>query len=294
MISTDWTPTANHLLISIPSRYEAPNGPRSPEGLGITLIAGEDAMNELIAQIKTGGELQIETESEQSIRTLVRVGQVLQVPPMLTDQMVLCAAGEGYRTFADITPVVEVGDQVYLDHSCLIDENEILPGIYRVPYAAVICVITFENNTMQPWLKPVGGYVLLSRVWAADVCDYEIDDVMRKVRFGKGGYLIDQVDVPPLDNEGEVKWVHEPLQGALDEMHPGQRVVIANGQALIETICGVEYLVVRHDYCLAVREAVFSDEVIDASIAKTVEAIRQNQFTKEFQQLPLTHPSYNA
>lgn len=324
MISTDWTPTANHLLISVPSRYEAPNGPRSPEGLGITLIAGEDAMNELIAQIKTGGQLQIETESEQSIRNLVRVGQVLQVPPMLTDQMVLCAAGEGYRTFADITPVVEVGDTVYLDHSCLIDENEMLPGIYRVPYSAVICVIDpafvgLSGMHHSEFLIPVGGYVLLSRVWAADVCDYEIDGEMRKVRFGKGGYLIDQVDVLPLDNEGVVKWVHEPLKGALDELHPGQRVVIAKGQALVETICGESYLVVRHDYCLAVREQEvkewmeFDLNAIEASgelpaayiktyhatgndplQAVTKRALSQNPFTKEFQRLPLYLSNYDA
>lgn len=244
------TPTNNFLLVAIPERYKK----REP-GNRIHLLSGDDAIEATVRQIKLGQQIQLETETDTSISNLVRVGQVLAIPPQLTDQMVLCAAGEGYRTFADITPVVEVGDQVYLDHSCLIDENEILPGIYRVPYAAVICIIT--QFIPGPYfgkvdLIPVGGYVLLSRVWAPEVVDYEIDGAMRKVRFGKGGYLIDQVDVPPLPNEGVVAWVDAPLKGALNELHPGQRVVLKEGHALIENICGEELLCIRHDYCEAV------------------------------------------
>lgn len=351
-------PLNNHCLVAVPERYLAPQGPRSPEGLAISLLSGEDAMHELEAQIKRGGKLQIETDTDRSIRNLVRVGQVLQIPPALNDQMYLCAAGEQYRTYADITPVVEVGDTVYLDFSCLTDENEILPGIYRVPYAAVICVIRqevpesgcieFELNGKKRYtmvsdlqlarhhfkhdvpafpkkLVPVGGYVLLSRVWAADVQEYEIDGRMRKVRFGKDGYLVEQVDVPPLDNEGEVAFVDAPLKGALNELHPGQRVLITKGQALVETICGTEYLVVRHDYCMAVLEpnfaavsadfteedaakyfaAPFSPEAIARATdgkfhvlthptCLAIAKLNQNPFTKEFQRLPLDHPSYLA
>jgi co-chaperonin GroES (HSP10) len=275
MVGNSLTPTANHLLVSIPERFRK----REP-GKQIIQIAGEDAMNELIAQIKSGGQIQIETETDTSISNLVRVGQVLAIPTQLTDQMVLCAAGNNkVRTFADITPVVEVGDTVYLDYSCLIDENEILPGIYRVSYAAVICVIEHQFNAPGPlddvcaFLNPVGGYVLLSRVWSSDVTDYELDGAMRKVRWNAAGTLIAEYDVPPLPNEGVVAWVDAPLKGALNELHPGQRVVIAEGHAMIEAIAGESYLCVRHDYILA---------------------IRQNPFTKEFQRLPLPSHVHNA
>jgi co-chaperonin GroES (HSP10) len=264
-------PLANHVLVALPHRYAAPKGPRSPDGLGITLIEGADAMRELEAQIKRGGELQIETATDKSISNLVRVGQVLAIPPCLTEDMVLCAAGNNkVRTYADITPVVEVGDTVYLDWSCLTDEREILPGIYNVPYAAIICTIyTFKQwdkalDDGKPFmpisvLRPVGGYVLLSRVWADDVTDYELDDRMQKVRWNEAGTLIAEYDVPPLPNEGQVAWVDAPLKGALNELHPGQRVVISAGHALIENIAGSEYLVIRHDYVLAVEQPAIPD-----------------------------------
>ena len=331
-MSDTLAPLANYCLVSVPERFHAPQGPRSPNGLAISLLSGDDAMHELEAQIKRGGQLQIETDTDRSIRNLVRVGQVLQIPPSLNDQMYLCAAGEQYRTYADITPVVEVGDTVYLDFSCLTDENEIMHGIYRVPYAAVICTI-WDSPAMSwdspelgtgSWearklLFPVGGYVLLSRVWADDVCDYEIDGRMRKVRFGKDGYLVEQVDVPPLDNEGVVAFVDAPLKGALNELHPGQRVLITKGQALTEVICGTEYLVIRHDYCMAVLEpqvkewtefdldTILAAGELPSAYIKTYQAtgndplqaatkgeLNQNPFTKEFQRLPLDNPSNNA
>ena len=266
----------NQVLVAIPQRYK-----QVAEGTGkIHLIAGEDNMRELIAQIQRGGAVRIETETDKSVGNLVRTGQVLSVGP-LNDQMVLCAANnnKGYNTFADIMPVVEVGDTVRLDHSCLIDENEILPGIYRVPHSAIICVIeqnTFvvEDGQLREWLLPVGGYVLLSRVWAADVEDVEIEGRMRKVRYVKGRpnmvdvtscadaskqyqpeRMIEQIDVPPLPNEGVVAWVDAPLRGALNELHPGQRVLVAPGQALVESIVGTSYLCVRHGYVLAVKES---------------------------------------
>lgn len=320
---TAWQPLANHLLIAIPERYEAPKGPRSPDGLAITLLAGEDSYRELEHQLRTGGQLQFETEALESERNKVCVGQVLQLPTRLDDQMVLHAAGTGARTFADITPVVKVGDTVYLDRSCLIDENEILPGIYRVSYAAVICVITpslisFEDG--KSWLIPIGGYVLLSRVWDADVVEETVEG--RVVKCRKVGALITEFNVAPLPNIGIVMWVAHPLRGCADDLRTGQRVVITPGHALIETIAGSEYMCVRHDYILAVGVSTplenlvgpeymrvvheyalrgmdtpvpalpssqnqFSDEVIDASVAKTVEAIRHNPFTKEFQRIPL-------
>lgn len=298
------TPLSNHLLISIPERFNAPKGPRSPDGLALTVLSGEDAMHELEAQIKRGGQLQIETETDRSIRNLVRVGQVLQIPPTLTDQMYLCAAGDGYRTYADITPVVEVGDTVYLDYSCLTDENEIMPGIYRVPYAAVICTIwdnSFDAKLDFPttWLMPVGGYVLLSRVWAADVVDEPGEFGLVKCRKNAAG-LITETSVPPLNNEGEVAFVDAPLKGALNELHPGQRVVFTAGQALTETICGESYLCVRHDYVMAIREhesvGLLRDYLRTATPEElqgdwdtigSVQPERQNPFTKEFQRLPL-------
>ena len=182
-----------------------------------------------------------------------------------------------------------------------------------MPYAAVICVIDpwFETIEQQARdrpnynLIPVGGYVLLSRVWSSDVCEYEIDDRMRKVRFGKDGYLVEQVDVPPLPNEGQVAFVDAPLKGALNELHPGQRVLITKGQALVETICGESYLCIRHDYCMAVLELnVIEFELegkkMTCDMNKARESERgqaflgQNTFTKEFQRLPLDNPSNNT
>lgn len=299
------TVTANHILVAIPERYHAPKGPRNPtNGLGLTLISGEDAMAELEAQIKTGGVLQIETETDTSINNLVRTGQVLAIPPQLTTEMVLCAAGEKVRTYADITPVVEMGHAVFLDWSALTDEAEILPGIYRVPYAAVICVIEIDEMVEWPWLTPVGGYVLLSRVWADDVHDYEVDGAMQKVRFTPNGKLIAQYNVPPLPNEGVVAWVDAPLKGALNELHPGQRAIISPGHALIETIAGTEYLCVRHDYCLAVKEPQFPD-ILDSLLLET-ELHREygtpenlRKFTnlaagQTIGVLASRHPAYNA
>ena len=106
--------------------------------------------------------------------------------------------------------------------------------------------------------------------------------------------LITETSVPPLPNEGVVAFVDAPLKGALNELHPGQRVLITEGQALTESICGTDYLCIRHDYCQAVYVPVFSDEVIDASIVGVIESIKQNTFTKEFQRLPLDKPSNNT
>ena len=186
------------------------------------------------------------------------MGQVLQLPTRLDDQMVLHAVGDRARTFADIAPVVAVGDTVYLDRSCLIDENEILPGIYRVSYAAVICTIFKFGILLQGQhedhhlLTPVGGYVLLNRVWADDVVYETVEG--RVVKCRKVGALITQYNVPPLPNEGVVEWVDAPLRGCADDLRPGQRVIITPGHALVEEICGTEYLCVRHDYILAVKE----------------------------------------
>lgn len=249
--------TANYIICSLPQRFKQAQA-GTPK---IHLIAGEDNMRELQAQIKAGGQIQIETETDTSVSNMNREALVLSIPPQLTDQMVLCAASnnKGYRSFADITPVVEVGDTVYLDHSYLTDENEILPGIYRLPYSSVICVIYdyFPNDHTDfhwPVLNPVGGYVLLSRVWASDVVDYELDDQMQKVRWNEAGTIISEYNVPPLPNEGTVRWIDCPLKGALNELHPGQRVLLAPGHALVEHITGEDYLVIRHDYCVAVKQ----------------------------------------
>jgi co-chaperonin GroES (HSP10) len=264
MTADNWKPLANYLLVAVPERLEKPKGPRSPEGLGITLISGEDNMRELQAAIRAGGEIRIETASDTSDANKVRVGQVLQVPPRLDSSMVLCAGGpKGYRTLADVTPEVEVGDTVHLDPSCLIDENEIMPGVYRVPYSAVICVITpvrnsFINNVpIDNFLTPIGGYALLSRVWADDVTD-ETDAEGGLVKCRKKDGLVVETAVPPLADEGVVAWVGTPLRGTLPEIQPGQRVVIKPGLALVERIAGAEYLCVRQDYVLAVREPDFA------------------------------------
>ena len=294
--SPAWQPLANHIFVAIPERHHAPKGPRSPEGLAITLLSGEDSLKDLEYQLRTGGALQFETEALETERNKVCVGQVLQLPTRLDDQMVLHAVGDRARTFADIAPVVAVGDTVYLDRSCLIDENEILPGVYRVSYAAVICVISnheitettsdpqgdaffqefwehlyigtkptlppiSKDNPHQPpktvrtetaTLTPVAGYVLLNRVWADDVVYETVEG--RAVKCRKVGALITQYNVPPLPNEGVVEWVDAPLRGCGDDLRPGQRVIITPGHALVEDICGTEYLCVRHDYILAVKE----------------------------------------
>lgn len=265
--------TNDHLLVALPERYQRAQA----VGTGkIHLLSGTDDMHALMAQIKSGrGELRLETETNKSDNNLNRTAQVLAIPPQLTDQMVLCPASnaKGYHSYADIEPVVEVGDTVYLDKTCLIDENEIMPGIYRVPYSAVICVVVEWKHfditalpvdgteaairagavpyTTTTSLIPVGSYVLLKRVWADDICDYEVDGRMQKVRWNQAETLIAQYDCPPIPDQGIVAWVDCPLKGALNELHPGQRVLLAPGQALVETIAGTSYLCVRHDYILA-------------------------------------------
>lgn len=261
MQTTDWQPTANHILVAIPERYHAPKGPRSPDGLAITLLAGEDSMQELEAQLRSGGIMQMEVESATSIQNLVRTGMVLALPPRLDDQMVLCMAGDQVRTYADIVQVVEVGDTVYLDWTCLTDENELFPGIYRVPYGAVICIICTSpdfDGIVESFLCPVGGYVLLSRVWAEDVVDEVIEG--RSVKCRKRGDFVVQANVAPLANEGVVRWSDSPLGGAAKEVLPGQRVVISAAHALTETICGTDYLCIRHDHILAIKEPAYIDE----------------------------------
>lgn len=288
MSAPTWHPTPNYLFVSIPQRFEAPKGPRSPEGLALTLLHGDDAMAELDAVLRQGGNnVHFEEKHERSIENIVRVGQVLQIPPFLDNTMTLSGGGpKGLRTMADITPVVEVGDTVYLDHAFLIDENEIYPGVYRVPYSAVICKIDDHIHKdsgmydievggekrycfisdmqavrmyrhgippVPPTIVPVGGFVLLSRVWGEDVVSEDIDGRMVKcTKFPNG--MIASTNVPPLTGEGVVAWVGTPLKGSLAELQAGQRVVISPMHATAETISGTEYLCVRHDYVLAVKE----------------------------------------
>lgn len=298
MSEINWHPTPNFLFVSVPERFAAPKGPRSPEGLALTVLEGDDAWAEMEAVLKQGGsKVHFEEKTERSVQNIVRVGQVLQIPPYLDETMLLSGGGpKGKRMMGDITPIVEVGDTVHLDYAHLTDQTEIYPGVYRVPYSAVICtvdVVRWEPDPQEslgeeawdwPILTPVGGYVLLSRVWADDVVDEDVDGRMVKCRKNKGG-LVTQVNVAPLPGEGVVAWVDKPLKGALDELHPGQRVLIDQRQAIVETIVGTEYICIRHDYILGVKEQPAPKKnPYDVGLNKA-------RFRELF---PLYHPAYNA
>lgn len=206
MNSPDFQPLFDHLLVAVPERFAQPNGPRNPDNkLGLTLLSGADSMDELTARIRAGLPIEAETDTAQSDRNRIRTGLVLAVPKSLTPNRVLCAAANGkVHTYADMAPAVDVGDTVYLDHSCLTDENEIMPGIYHVSYGAVICVIdeafVGASSTKHPTLlRPVGGYVLLSRVWPDDVFDEPGEFGLVKCRKSAAGLVIETA-VPPLPN----------------------------------------------------------------------------------------------
>lgn len=245
------TPTNNHILVSIPERYIA-HQTKGSEGL---LIKSAVLTPGLLEQIQAGyGDIPFELD-EQAERTMVREGQVLALPPELNADLYVCAGpGEKPRTGADIHPEVEVGDTVYLDSAYLTDENEIQPGIYRLPYTAAICVIgpdfEYDGVIFPQTLKPVGGYALLSRVWPTGAETKFVDGV-------EHGWLTDEktglrFSVPRIPNRGVVEAASTPL-GGYQELELGD-LVLFEGYPRLETIRGTEYIVVQQDTIAAVLD----------------------------------------
>ena len=312
------TPRNNCLLVAIKERFTTTATPGKAQ---LILPAGSDDWQTLTEQLKTGQAVNIET-ADDIVKTPVRQGLVVGVPMQLTQEMTLCTApgtyysdrkvvvldknqqpvkdvhglpllkNEGYtemqhmRTCADINEPVEVGQEIHFDPAGLTDE--VAPGVYLVPYWAVICVILehepfylyskrikkdFSSPIQFPTiLLPIAGYVLLNRVWADDVQEAEVEGRLIKVRYSTSG-LVAETDVPALNSEGIVAWVGRPLRGTSDKLAVGDRVVfhgykpfadksqpLDTGPAIVETIAGTEYLCVRQDQILAVRttQAIFA------------------------------------
>ncbi|GAA4391807.1 hypothetical protein [Hymenobacter koreensis] len=238
-------PTANFLLVAVPERHQRKQGIKAPDG---TLFHTYRAMDGLDQTLRSGGEITAELEADDPIH-LTREGLVLRLPTRLDRSMVVCDSGipGKPRTCADITPEIEVGDTVHLDPASLADETEIEPGVYRVPYTHVLAVI--KRNGWDT-LIPVGGYAFLRPVWDKDVTDEVIDGETRKCRV-KGGLVL-QADVPPLPNEGVVRYVGTPLRDC-PRAEAQRRVIFDGGAALRETIGGEDFWCVQQDKILAVR-----------------------------------------
>jgi len=307
-------PLDNYLLVHVGPKFTT----TAVEGKPVLLLPkGSDGWAALTEDLKAGRGAGIEADSPIE-QTPVCQGTVLAVPEHLTADMTLCAGpwtkyvermkvvhdekgrvvkaangravmvGDGHaeapvmRTCADITERVQVGDRIHFDPTCLTDEAEVAEGTYLVPYANVICTITHDEfwafHKTRP--RPIGGYLLLYRVWADDVETADVEGRPTKVRYGAGG-LIAELDVPPLPNEGVIAWQGSPLRGTTDKLSIGDHVVfhgykpfadksqpLDTGQARVENIAGTEYLAVRQDYVLAVRPPKYT-EVYDKSTGIT-------------------------
>lgn len=239
-------PLANHLLVAIPERYTY-HHTKGQDGVLIKTVAMTPGLAE---QIEAGyGDIPFELD-EDAERTLVREGQVLAVPPALTEELYVCAGpNEKPRTGADIIySKIRVGDTLHLDSAYLTDENEIQPSIYRLPYTAAIAIIEELPNIGETWITPVGGYALLSRVYP-DGAELQED----------GSYAVEKNGlwqaVGPIANEGIVQEI-SILLGPYRPypFHLYDRVLF-EGYPRLETIRGTEYIVVQQDTIAAVLES---------------------------------------
>ncbi|UYZ60085.1 hypothetical protein [Hymenobacter latericus] len=253
-MTCDLTPLANYLLVSVPARAPQPAG--APK---LVTLKGADDWQALTAALQAGTEFHAET-NEDPAQAPVNIGQVLRLPERLTPDMILCAGGlknKGRRTAEDILQVISVGDHIYCDNLTFSKENELQPGIYRVPYSSVVCIVELAVDSHGKRipeldvLTPVAGYVLLNRIWPAECFEERIDGVVRKVRRNSLGL----VEVcAPLDNEGIVAYAGDPLGEQSFTLQPGQRVLCQPGFASPVTIEGESYLAVRQDYIAAILE----------------------------------------
>jgi co-chaperonin GroES (HSP10) len=244
-------PTNNFLLVSIPERFVRAEALRGDDKL---LIRPYQMTPGLLEQIQAGhGDIPFELD-EEAERTLVREGLVLALPPQLTEDLYVCAGPfEKPRTGKDIHPEVEVGDTVHLDSAYLTDENEIQPGIYRLPYTAVIAIIEpymhlwklASNDPGTP--RPIGGYALLSRVYP-NGAEKQQD----------GSYAVQRRGlweaVAPIRNEGVVEYRSYPLGGTPSNVAQEGDRVLFEGYPRLETIRGTEYIVVQQDTIAAVLD----------------------------------------
>lgn len=256
-------PLANHLLVSVPSRF-VDHHTRGQEGI---LIKSAVVTPGLMEQIQAGyGDIPFELD-EQAERELVREGLVVALPPELNEDLYVCAGPFGKpRTGKDIFPKIQLGDTVHLDVAYLTDENEIQPGIYRVPYTAAIAIVEDLPNIGETWITPVGGHALLSRVYP-DGAEKQED----------GSYAVERGGlweaVSPIRNEGVICELSIPL-GAYRPFayHLNDRVLF-EGYPRLETIRGTEYIVVQQD---------------------TIAAVLDRKEAPKYALLPLDSPAYLA
>lgn len=242
-------PLANYLLVSVPERFIT-HHKKGAEGL---LIKSAVLSPGLMEQIQAGyGDIPFELD-EAAERTMVREGQVLALPPVLNEDLYVCAGpGEKPRTGADIHPEIEVGDTVHLDSAYLTDENEIQPGIYRLPYTAVIARIEESELEGKKYhrLHPIGGYALLSRAYREDFhVLQDIDGRQERCTEVNGIWEVAQ----PIRNEGIVERLSTPLGKTPQWLQTNDRVLF-EGYPRLETIRGTEYIVVQQDTIAAVLD----------------------------------------
>jgi len=349
MDASTWKPADNYLLVAVPERFVQQHTPGKSR---LVLPSGSDDWAEMGARLKAGEEIDIETDEvpipvRQGLVLAVPerltedmmlcAGPHTRLVPKL--KVVLDGRGkprvgpdgrqilrsDGYveqpvpRTCADITERVAVGDTIHFDPACLSDSAEVSPGVYLVPYSDVICKVKllptdkWAHSHFIETPHALAGYVLLMPMWAADVVDAEIEGRIRKVRYGKNGF-IDAIDVAPLPNEGTVAALSSPLRAHRREVHIGERVIFALGMASLQTIAGVEYLAVREDHLLAARLPAPKEVRIEVGGKMyTSSFVRWHQALDFYKagcpqppyeykadlvnaraHLPLSHPSYDA
>jgi len=309
--TSDWKPAPNYLLVAVPERFEQQHQPGKPR---LFLPSGSDDWAALDAQIRLGVGAEIETDE---VPIPVRQGLVLAVPSRLTDDMVLCAGPHSTlvplqeavivhgktipdpatggrmlrstgklveqnipRTAADITQQVQVGDTIHFDFEALTDEAEVTPGVYLIGYADVIAILATPK--LDPWHEdypygpvPICGYVLLKRVWPEGVRQVNADEY--GLEYTKSD-IVSQLDVPPLPNEGIVLWHSSPLRGTRQQAHVGDHVIVDVRHTRVETIAGTEYLCVRQDYLLAVRQPmILPSNLLQQFKGSTLENITQDE-----------------
>lgn len=233
-------PLNNFLTVAIPHRYVQKQALQGNDKL---LIRPYQMTPGLETQIANGyGDIPFELD-EQAERELVREGLVLALPPQLTEDLYVCAGPFSKpRTGKDIHPEVEVGDTVHLDSAYLTDENEIQPGIYRLPYTAVIATLDDFNVD-----HVIGGYALLDRVYP-DGAALQEDGSYAVLRGGLWEA------VAPIPNEGVIQWLSIPLGKNGDRQYDFGDRVLFEGYPRLETIRGTEYIVVQQDTIAAVLD----------------------------------------
>lgn len=275
----------NCFLVCVPSRKEAVERARNPSsGLVLALGSERNDWAELAEAARNGGELNMENEELAPPHPNGGPATVLAVPANLTAELTICSGpwtrtvakamrsddGRGpfvdsplysidlakQRTAADIVQTVAVGDTVHCDFLAFTDQSELMPGVYKVPVSEVVaCIRSITPDEFHHYhdirtVKPFAGYVLLREVWPAGVFEQDIDGRPTKCVTRNGL----TVATGPLEGEGEVAYVGEPLGKVAERLLPGQRVVFPALHGSIHTIEGERLIAVRQDYIQAIRE----------------------------------------